>query len=337
MLRHVRAAAARGAQRRAKHGAACGPRRDRDAVVTRGGGTVQRSGPRAGRRVHSAEFADGGGGCTQSRQDLSYALRLLAQAAWRHAVIAIADAGARHRRQHGDLLRRQCHPAAAAALCRSDRLVMLCEKRAAEGVLDNVVSPADFLDWSKHERRASTAMAAMTDRDRRPDRRRRAGQAARSAPCRRRSSTCSASQPMLGRDLPRRKKALVGQHRVVILGHDLWRNRFGADAAVVGRRIMLERHPSRSGRRPAGDLRVSGRPADAVDAARRSKARPQPPQRVPSLSDVYARLKDGVTLERARADMDRVGAQLQAAVSRGQPQSWRVCRRRSRRAAGAGA
>src|SRR5215210_4153778 len=31
----------------------------------------------------------------------------------------------------------------------ADRLVMLYEKRLKEGVLDNVVSPADFIDWSK--------------------------------------------------------------------------------------------------------------------------------------------------------------------------------------------
>ncbi|MBA3270594.1 MAG: hypothetical protein H0T71_08770, partial [Acidobacteria bacterium] len=30
-----------------------------------------------------------------------------------------------------------------------ERLVMIWESRAAEGVLDNMVSPADYLDWSR--------------------------------------------------------------------------------------------------------------------------------------------------------------------------------------------
>ena len=32
------------------------------------------------------------------------------------------------------------------------RIMTIWEKRPAEGVLDNVVAPADFLDWARHER-----------------------------------------------------------------------------------------------------------------------------------------------------------------------------------------
>src|SRR5262245_22105737 len=42
-----------------------------------------------------------------------------------------------------------------------DRLVTVWEKRQAEGVVDNVVSPADFLDWAKMNA-SFEAMAAMT-------------------------------------------------------------------------------------------------------------------------------------------------------------------------------
>src|SRR5918993_387021 len=42
-----------------------------------------------------------------------------------------------------------------------DRLVTLWEKRPAEGVMDNVVSPADFVDWSKMAT-SFDGMAAMT-------------------------------------------------------------------------------------------------------------------------------------------------------------------------------
>ena len=41
-----------------------------------------------------------------------------------------------------------------------DRLVVVWEKRPAEGVMDNVVAPADFVDWSKMDT-VFEAMAAM--------------------------------------------------------------------------------------------------------------------------------------------------------------------------------
>jgi hypothetical protein len=40
-----------------------------------------------------------------------------------------------------------------------DRLVMVWEKRAAEGAMRNAVSPADFLDWTRTSR-SFAAMAA---------------------------------------------------------------------------------------------------------------------------------------------------------------------------------
>ena len=43
-----------------------------------------------------------------------------------------------------------------------DSLVMLWEKREAEGVMKNSVSPADYLDWARTAT-SFTAMAAMTE------------------------------------------------------------------------------------------------------------------------------------------------------------------------------
>ena len=121
-----------------------------------------------------------------------------------------------------------------------DRIVMVFEKRLAEGVLDNVVSPADFLDWAQMNG-AFEKIAAMTNMS--------ADLTGAGEPVRLSAGAVSPPffdllgvQPMLGRTF-RAEEATAGQHRVVILSHELWQHRFGSDAAVVGRKIQLNGIP----------------------------------------------------------------------------------------------
>ena len=94
------------------------------------------------------------------RQDVRYALRLLVQqpgislVAVLTLALGIGANTAIFSAVNAVLLRPLPYPAA-------DRLVMVWEKRHTEGVLDNVVSPADFLDWSQMHRSFS-AIAGMT-------------------------------------------------------------------------------------------------------------------------------------------------------------------------------
>jgi len=121
--------------------------------------------------------------------------------------------------------------------------------------------------------------------------------------------------PALGREfLPQEEQR--GQHRVAILSHALWQRRFGGDPSVVGRRIELSgdsfeivgvmpekfEPPQFAGRdaQPpvlwvpfAPDLSQWGRDGRSVDAG-------------------IARLKPGVTVEQARAEMEAIARQLQA-------------------------
>ena len=188
-----------------------------------------------------------------------------------------------------------------------DRLVKVWEKRPAEGVLDNVVAPADFIDWARmntvfEEMAAYVGITADLTGVGEPIRLAAAGV---SPPF----FDILRVQPALGRAF-RREEATPGRHRVVILGHSLWQSRFGGDPAAVGRTISLNGVPHEIvGVLPA-DFEF---PDAAIElwAPMPLTGGTAPPTRSNHSLEVFARMKPGVTLEAARADMDRVGAMLQ--------------------------
>jgi putative ABC transport system permease protein len=188
-----------------------------------------------------------------------------------------------------------------------DRLVKVWERRPAEGVLDNVVAPADFIDWARMNTTFEdmAAYAGIT-----------ADLTGVGEPIRLAAAGVSPPffdilrvQPALGRSF-RREEATPGRHRVVILGHSLWLSRFGSDAAAVGRTISLNGVPHEIvGVLPA-DFEF---PDAAIElwAPMPLTGGTAPPTRSNHSLEVFARMKPGVTLDAARADMDRVGAMLQ--------------------------
>ena len=188
-----------------------------------------------------------------------------------------------------------------------DRLVKVWEKRPAEGVLDNVVAPADFLDWARmntvfEDMAAYVSITADLTGAGEPVRLAAAGV---SPPF----FDILRIQPALGRTF-RPEEATPGQHRVVILGHSLWQTRFGSDPQIVGRTITLNGVPHEV----AGVLPATFEFPDATIelwAPMPLSGGPTPPTRSNHSLEVFARLKPGVTIEAARADMDRVGALLQ--------------------------
>ncbi len=107
----------------------------------------------------------------------------------------------------------------------SDQLVKVWEKRQREGVLNNSVAPADFIDWSKMNR-AFEAMAAFTTMT--------ADLTGTGEPVRLTAAAVSTPffdilrvAPAVGRAF-RPEEGKVGQHRVVVLSHGLWERRFGS-------------------------------------------------------------------------------------------------------------
>jgi putative ABC transport system permease protein len=99
--------------------------------------------------------------------------------------------------------------------------------------------------------------------------------------------------------------------RVVVLSHGLWMRRFGGDRGVIGRSIPIngESHEV-IGVMPAGFT-----PVYIPDASmwRPLRLRRDNPSRNSAIFHTFGRLRDGVTIDQARARLDLLAKQLQQA------------------------
>ncbi|HKQ73275.1 MAG TPA: ABC transporter permease [Blastocatellia bacterium] len=186
-----------------------------------------------------------------------------------------------------------------------DNLVMVWEKRIREGVNDNAVSPADFRDW-KARNQVFANMAALTDialdltEGDEPERVA-VGQVSASF------FDTLGVPAALGRGFLAEDEQ-PGRNRVVIMNHELWLRRFGADRSVIGRTISLSGSPFEvvgvlppSFRFPNEELAL-WIPLDPSAQGMQT--------RVNHFLSVFARIKPEMTLQQAQAEMERIGAQL---------------------------
>jgi putative ABC transport system permease protein len=112
--------------------------------------------------------------------------------------------------------------------------------------------------------------------------------------------------PLLGR-LPRDEEMVRGANdRLVVLGYDFWQREFGAASSVVGRRVQLGGESyeivgvmPRSFRFPAPAVQMYIPYSTIPDAA-------IPRLRVVRILDVVARIKTGVTIGQANAEMNAI-------------------------------
>ncbi len=173
--RWKRCSCSRCTRARARQGCACG--RSAVADVIRHGIGARRDSWRqvpedlGVRRVRERRMVDGYASIRSAARDSSDV------APTRHQPDHRPHAGTRDRRQHRGVLRGP-HRAdqAAAVSTQPDSLVMLWEKREAEGVMKNSVSAADYLDWA----RIATSFygdGGVHRSDGRPHRRGRSGEA----------------------------------------------------------------------------------------------------------------------------------------------------------------
>ncbi len=191
----------------------------------------------------------------------------------------------------------------------ADRLVIVWEKMRQNE--QNVISPANFFDWQEQQS-VFAGLAAFNDTrnslsgDGAPEEI--AGQVATDN-----LFSVLGVNALLGRTFtPEDSKP--GQNTVVVLGYGLWRRRFGADPNVIGRKVILN----------AMDYTVIGvMPPDFKWHVRKNSQTGQaaelwtPWAISPGFKQLrgrficaVARLKPGVTLSQARAEMDVIASRL---------------------------
>ena len=123
-------------------------------------------------------------------------------------------------------------------------------------------------------------------------------------------------QPIVGRSFSPAELAIPGGSSVVLLGEALWSDRYGRDPSVIGRTIQLSAQPFTvigvlPGDFPGTTLQADlwlplGDPALGVgeDGTESRGSR---------YLGVVARLADGIEVEEAQAEMDRIAANLEQA------------------------
>jgi putative ABC transport system permease protein len=187
-----------------------------------------------------------------------------------------------------------------------DRLVQIWESKPANGYFRNVVNPFNFLDWRErtHSFEAMSAVQVITTNltglgD--PL----AVQGAQISP---EFFSVLHAAPFLGRAFTPEEGA-PGHDQVAVLSFGLWQSRFGADPAVIGRRVMINDEPNtiigvmpREFRLPKykADL---WKPLPIVRSAEWERGR---------FLTVVARLKPESTLQQAQQDLHVVAQQSAA-------------------------
>ncbi|MBZ5536337.1 MAG: ABC transporter permease [Acidobacteriia bacterium] len=187
----------------------------------------------------------------------------------------------------------------------ADRVVMVFETEPE--LTTAPVTPPDYFDW-KEQNDVFESMAAGTEDS--------ANLTGAGEPERLELASVSANffemlgtQPMLGRPF-RVEEDQPGKNLVVILSHALWRRKFGADPAVIGRKVTLDGYPCEVvgvlpaefqfppiwGNRPAFFM--------PLGLARDETLRGS------HILWVMAHLRSGVTVEKARSGMEAIAARL---------------------------
>ena len=196
----------------------------------------------------------------------------------------------------------------------SENIVVLSPTTRSTGVPGGAHSPANYIDYAAQNEVFSQMSASrgeqfsLSDTDR-PERVRGTMATSNLFPL-------FGVSPILGRTLQPTDEQ-PGRSHVVVLSSELWARRYASDRNIIGREISLNDEPHTVvGVMPPnfvpdgyGELWVPsafGVPTNSI----RPNVDPRP-IRSSNYLDVFARLKPGVTLDQARAQMDAVSRRLE--------------------------
>ena len=186
-----------------------------------------------------------------------------------------------------------------------DRLVVIWEDNPSIGAVHDDVAVANFVDW-KTQNKVFDDMAALSFRsfnitgDGEPEKVMAYGATANFFPL-------LGATPALGRNfLPEEDRP--GGAKVAILSNALWQRRYGADRGIVGRNILLngQKHTV-IGVMPADFRYLYPSTAMWVPAAFTAE---ELKKRDNQNLNVVARLKSGVTVEQAQADIGTITGRI---------------------------
>jgi putative ABC transport system permease protein len=188
-----------------------------------------------------------------------------------------------------------------------DRIVAIWEKRLREDSARSPVSVADFLDWRTLSKNLSSialyesARQTITSADR--------VELAPSARVTAGFFEALGVQPLLGRTF-RVADENPGGQRVAILSHRAWRLRFGGDPGIIGRSVTVGGEPAEVVGVLAEEFRYPFAATCEFFEPIRFTADQRRYRGIHSY-DAIGRVKDNVTLEEARAEMEVISKQLE--------------------------
>ena len=224
-------------------------------------------------------------------------------------------ARARHWREHCDIQRRQCGVAESTALQRT-RSTRLDLGERADCTVDGEWRPQTFSTGKSRTRFSKTWRHLVA----RPMTLTGDGEPAQLVGTRVSSGYFAVVgvEPMLGRAFLAEENER-GKNQVVILGHSLWQTRYGGDKNVIGRSVTLDGNSyTVVGVMPSGIYPVRPATAGHLQFGEELQDFWMPMVFSPEFASyrgahvlgVVARLKPGITIEQARAEMDAIGARL---------------------------
>jgi predicted permease len=186
----------------------------------------------------------------------------------------------------------------------ADRIMRVLEKPPGAPDARNGISTLNFLDWQR-QNTVFEYMAARTGDS--------VTLTGVEKPIQLRGARMSAHgfdiygvRAVLGRTFAPDEDQL-GKHRVAVLSHALWTSQFGADPGIVGRAIQLNGEPHVViGVLPQGGVFDRS----FAQIYRPLVFEPQNMTRNFHWFGAFALLKPGVTVDRARAEMDAIGARI---------------------------